>query len=821
MADKVVTTTLRYLIDQQALQQSKAGIDQLIRGLSDIGGEGAKSSQGLQSLVDMQKELGRTQAIADVTKQFVAYGKATGDAKAGLISLRNALQEVGASSEEISKATTAYRELNAEKGKESGRGGIGREAAGAAAGIAQRIGGSSLSEPLRLAEDAKRFSESIVGVGASFSQVIAVAGPFALLLGSIAAVMSILAKSSADAKERFEAEVKARQAALQAAQSETTVDLERKRDAIAAQVAIDRQELATRQARYDADRNPFKGTDSAIDDLKKKIDAANRQIYEYNQVIAKGGTQANDTAEKITQGLAIEKRYYAEINSLSKASLEERQRQIGIEQKEIEHAMSALQGINTEKAKDELVSLQKQMDALGVESTVLNERIKPLVTTMEAQRDVLKKFEGIASGLLGPVVAGVKDKAKEIQEGIQKGLEAEKQYKLEQPKQIAEAVKKFNEEDKAAQAAYLQQRADIERTYHNKLIDLARQAAEESAKQLAELERRKADLATSFSREEQKSDRDRETKRLDDQLVYQREEAKATREHQQKLEDIRRQAQDREFELILNRDFAGLYKSRRQTTLDMQGENRTFGNEQQNRARDFGQKEQDDQRQYARERQERQIAYQQQLADAKQAYERQVADARVAHASALQQAKVAHDNELKLAQEKYDREIAMRQQAIQAELRLLMMSYTQRQQFEAEQQRALVNQSREIVLGLNNVTIQAVKSSLSALGSAVSNIFSGLRNITKRADGGLLSAGQMSLVNDGFAGQRESFGGSQFPPGLGLFIPAQSGNVSPGAGRGNVSISVPVTIQGNNLNPQAIGQIVQSKVVEVVGRIFN
>jgi len=64
-------------------------------------------------------------------------------------------------------------------------------------------------------------------------------------------------------------------------------------------------------------------------------------------------------------------------------------------------------------------------------------------------------------------------------------------------------------------------------------------------------------------------------------------------------------------------------------------------------------------------------------------------------------------------------------------------------------------------------------------------------------------------VNEG-KGQRESYNGTPFPPGLGVFFPAagQSGNISPGGG-GSTHYNT-FNIQGND--PDVIARVVVQKL---------
>jgi hypothetical protein len=92
-----------------------------------------------------------------------------------------------------------------------------------------------------------------------------------------------------------------------------------------------------------------------------------------------------------------------------------------------------------------------------------------------------------------------------------------------------------------------------------------------------------------------------------------------------------------------------------------------------------------------------------------------------------------------------------------------------------------------------------------------------------RAFGGQLMAGQASIVNEAYRGQRESFiSGSKraaFPDALGVFMPLRAGRVDPGnKGGGGVILNQTNQITGNN--PEQIAELIDRRTVRLLESYF-
>jgi hypothetical protein len=350
-------------------------------------------------------------------------------------------------------------------------------------------------------------------------------------------------------------------------------------------------------------------------------------------------------------------------------------------------------------------------------------------------------------------------------------------------RQIA-VVRRYNAEKERIDQQSLEARANIEKKYADKLVDIARQAADDRAAALRKSEQALADLLTSFVRDEEKAARDLAASQLEAQISAERDEAKAYRDHQHDLERIRKAAQDREFEMIQNRDFLGLFNSRRQTSRDIESSNDDFMRERNERRIALAQQLEDLKRNAARERQERLIAYQQQIVDARQAYQRDMTEIRR-----------KHDQELALARQAHQRELSDLATANRNKLALLR-NQTNREMAETR----LVGDARIKYLEKERQWL------ISQAGS-----FGNPNQAAHHAGGGAMQAGDISWVNER-RGQRERFNGVPFPPGLGLFQAAQSGTVSPG---GSSAMQQTNTFYITSQDPQGVRREVLQVLHEV------
>ena len=234
------------------------------------------------------------------------------------------------------------------------------------------------------------------------------------------------------------------------------------------------------------------------------------------------------------------------------------------------------------------------------------------------------------------------------------------------------AVAKYNEDVLKINTDEAAKEVDLATKYADKQVDIAAKAADDAAKLLDNLEQKLSSLGTDVNRDLAKDARKAQFDALQEQVKFQTDETNETKKHFEDLDRIRRQARAQEFEQGLDRDFAGLARSRRATAEQITESNIQFNEDRRARLEAFVAKAQDDQAQFAFERQERIIKFDQDVADARAQYTRERSQLVDARNKQLAAAKAAYDKDLSLLQSKYRAELSARDAAIRAELQQIV-----------------------------------------------------------------------------------------------------------------------------------------------------
>jgi hypothetical protein len=385
----------------------------------------------------------------------------------------------------------------------------------------------------------------------------------------------------------------------------------------------------------------------------------------------------------------------------------------------------------------------------------------------------------------------------QLREAENKAIEDGKRIR----EQSVSAVARYNEDLKRLDETRLKSLADAQARYNKSLVDIAQQASKAASDALKKLREARDNLARDFARGEADAARQAQLDRLDLQINVQREEARALRDHYRDIEQIQRDAQRSEEDLIANRDFAGLFRLRRDTGRQIEDANRNFVAERQERLTAYAQQQADLIAQFQRDREARLIKYQQDIADAQAAYaaERQQIEASRREAQARARVQLAQD--LQLAQQKYTQEIKLRQQAITQELQMIAQGESAKL--------ALENQYWQQSLNLVRQAIGAVSGVKSGGGGGKKG----------RAFGGVALAGQSINVNEPMSSGFERFraGGRSFAlPGAGVFIPSRSGTVDANRGGTSVNFAPVFNVSGGNAkeNVREIERMLDRKLEE-------
>lgn len=354
------------------------------------------------------------------------------------------------------------------------------------------------------------------------------------------------------------------------------------------------------------------------------------------------------------------------------------------------------------------------------------------------------------------------------------------------------AVAKYNDDIVKINDQEAQKEVDLATKYADKQVDIAAKAVEDASKLLDSLEQKLAGLNTDVNRDLEKDARKAQFDALQEQVKFQHDEVVETEKHYQDLDRIRRQAQAQEFEQGLDRDFAGLAKSRRATALQITESNISFNEDRKSRLESFTVKHNDDQAQFAFERSERLIKFDQDVSDARAQYIRerlQLADSRNKQLAA---AKAAYDKDLALLQSKYRAELTARDSAIRTELQMIQAGNTARLQLESQLQQQYLTILR------NAANSAGVNVSSGASGAGFSSLPGGV--------GGVQSSGNAIVGSIG-----------------GIF----GANKSTTAPRGGMSVSVPISITTGGSPQQiaaivpAIGKIVEEKLTDYHRSVYG
>lgn len=835
MAENVSKTILQFELDRAKNKEVLNAVDALQKSLKEIGGKAADSTKTIQNLTKATEALKRQGALDDVVKQFSALVKTEKQAVEVAQELRKSLQDVGATKGEIAAAVRSFNQLTMAR---SGAGGAkpgGGFSLDRAEGLLGRAG-ASLSgiglggaggvvsggaDALQLILSAK---EGLVGLGASAGLL---AG------GAIAAAPAVIALSKAveafdKQTELLTGDLSARVRNLDTFLKATTGTGGERRGAI----GDIQQDIAAKTRQRDELK---KITDQTFNDLQKKEgDFAARirlsRNKDYNDAIAtidKLNNEISDlqrTSNAAFQELQSGKTAFLDIGEAAKTAREaltkdtlsraENARQTALE-------AAQLKGLSLDAAKQRVDSLKDEQTALQSAIKVLKDSgdtSKEVTDKLKEYEDALKKNTDAQKYLneqiipaaenakkLADALKGINDLASGFDK-IGQAAQMAGQELVDRDKRVAATQQKYNDDVERINEQSLQRRTDIQKSYNDKLVDIAKSAADEAKSALEGLQQKQAEMQRDFGREEATEQRKQQFDDMSRRVKAQREETKAYEEHARKLLEIQRSSQLEEQDLLLNRNFLGLFQLQQRRTSETEQANAEFAQQEQDRKAALAQETQDLAAQREFERNERMIAFQQRNADAQVQYQQELAQIQQKQAAALTAARQAYTAELRDLQQKTAQELRLRQTAYDKELQLAALYGARRVQVEQQTQNALLAQAN---------------ARLSALGAVTNmNIGASVERGNRRAFGGPVSAGVPYAVNDLYPGQRESFGGAMFPPGLGVFIPSRGGSVNAGGG-GGANVTINQTISSQNGDPAAIAQMVRTQTTQAIREIFS
>lgn len=528
------------------------------------------------------------------------------------------------------------------------------------AGLAGGAGIPGAAQGLRLVDD---IADSIEAVGV-------VGAPVVAILGSVAVGFAALEFSLRDAKKALDDATKANQFFYQELGRLTSDQASQQLADAQAQLERDRAELANIQQAFGSG---FAGAAEEFGDAGARVltalgqvssadDALTARADELSAAIAENETRVNQLTGAMQDGtLAANDAAAAE---LALAAL----RQANTD-RQIQNEIRVLSNISQSSE-----ALDSRIEAINREQEVLQDylaagNLSAALTEQLTNRMIdLSSEESLLAIRIRPIIEAREEEAAALA------------FQQQQLEEVSAAIKSYNADVQRIEQKALEDRANAQDRFNKALVSAAEAAADAAENALQKLLDKRAELAQDFTRDEIDAEKEQRQGALDRQIEAQRDEARALRDHAREMADIRRQAERDEQDLIANRDFAGLFRLRRDTGHRLEDAARAFNDERAERIESYRQAQQDAVDQYTREREQRQAKYLQDLADAQVQYQRELVQVEVNRRKALQKAQQAYSEELRLLGEKLRADLNARRQAYDIEIQMAAQTSAVRQQ---------------------------------------------------------------------------------------------------------------------------------------------
>ena len=765
-----VNASLQFTIDRSKLQDTLNGVNSLKAALTTVGGETAKDTEAVKALSTQAAALARTDAINQITLQFTQLARETANADDAIEQMTKALQEVGASSAEIDKATNSLKEMALAGEGASGSvkdvsGGLSPEklrrfggvlssvGLGGVGGVVSQVGDIAvITKDLQLLGqslgivDASATAASSGGIMAlitSLGPLIAIAAPVIAALGGLKLILDALqasAQKSADATH------------LMLIEQQKEIDQKEK----------NRQLIAT-------------AAPGAVDD---KIAQDKQAIVDIQTAIAQ-----NRLAKQQSDQL------YGAITGNAPSDI--------------------LARTNLKASGDQLDTdfgtLTTQLSAAFDDMDNLAKNVKPATDLKEAAQQATALAKTIHDDQIAYFDQLAKDHADQVAQ--------EQAFRDKQTTTAVAAITKYNDAVAKANTEGDQALLDIQKKYLENVATLTQNELDQVQSNLQKLTQARADAFTQANRDGQALDRKYAQADLETQIKEQQTYRDDLVAHLQKVRDIQHSfdAQFRDAEL--NRNFLQLFQLQEQKKTQVTAEGQAYQDKQTAEA----QKNADDaartERQRVFEGNERAIAFKAKLADLQLQYVRENQAAADNLAKQLDIAQKTRDGEITAAEQKRDTLIKL---AIQTR----------------DTQISLANQTaQQIAAAYTNLLNQAHAAGFTGGGQVTPNYSqtnpqttqSGGVTIRRFASGGSFGAGQPFLFDEAGSSGREkvSIGGQSFgATGAAFVYPLQGGSVSPGgAGGGTYHIYQNNTF--TSADPKQIMPMITRQTVTVLKQVMG
>jgi hypothetical protein len=727
MADNTKKLGLEFEVIKSSLDQSKRGIAELDKQIQSLKKSGDSVSAATLQSTRVIRELGTVagksyRQVEALAGSFVDLTKRQREAEKAA---RDAAAAIAAAPRE---AASAQASRGADTAGQVGTG---------LSSIAALGGSSPIGQAARAGGDIARMAQQAIPALDGMGISIAALGPAALLAIPPVVAVGIAMYEIGKGREAVDVAFRGMHAYFELIVTGTTASLQAGKKEAEIKRLIAQQELdLTRSILADNARNGevikslLGGFFGKRDEQQKALDEATAAVDAYDRALGSSEVAANDAA------VAIEKVSVAQVKDITARSQAIQQAQSMQTTEQLDQRIAALdrekKAIQSQLA--ELAKLDQASEAVTQQTEQLRDRLRQLGVEQKALSDTQLKASVAAT-------------------------------------ESAKKAEQTNKEIAQMQENTARQEVDIRQRTADRVIDITRQQAQAESDAYDKLQQSNAEAGIQFTEQQQDALAD-----------YRRGEEKASQDHLKSLVKIRKNAADDEYELILNRDFAGLARSRREADKALAEATEQHNEERTQRLEELGLKLQDMALSANREREQRFRAYRQQLEDLR--------------ANAIRQIELTHQAqtlELTRLNQKLTAELSTKQSALDAEL-LMLADW-------AAKRTALIAKAT----GTTGPTTGLHEQGVGGIGGY--------------ARGGVLGSGQLGLVNEG--GVREAFqsGGKSMmlPNQMGLFMPLQAGRVDPGGGK-SITLAPSFTINESG-NPAKTVALIRKEMSQMLDAV--
>jgi hypothetical protein len=869
MATKVSEVVLKMRFDDASLAKSAAEARRFAGIIESIGGTSEGAQKKIAKLLGTAEGLDKSRAVIALANDFYDLAISIKDPIAGVEHLVASMKEIGADADQIALATAEFERLaQATKDFENNALADTTKKGGLNQSIFSKVQRAAGGVGLGGVADIAGFADDFADLGSALSSAGVAVAPLVASLSLLAAPIGLIGLAIAGFIEGIKKGAKDIDAAIQQLDvyydtigEGTTASINAQIDKINKQKSIDQQYAEQIQRTQDLLRSGspldavgqvlFKaaggadGLQKKADELAQKLKDADLNVAGLTAALSSSAVASNDAAEaaknkaEIDQQNADAAKQQAEESARQQKALLDKQtdqqadairkqialdaqldelkakgssaqvaeqaqaiNQLAIQREKELNALYALPN-QTESVVRQIEDLEQELQLLDYQAARLEGDVKKTVDARQAELDAYAKLQKSVADLTAGL-QGATGKAASLAKGVLEAVGKAGEDRLKVEEKAADDIAKINE-------SALEKKADLEKRFADRQIDITEQAAESASKALSKLKQSQVDLKRDLDRDTASAARKQADSELQARIDYAREDEKALRDHLANLQKIRTDAEDREFELASNRDFAGLFFSRRDTNRQLGEANSSFGADRQQRQQELQAQLEDGRRQAAIESRERQIQYQQRIADARVAYQRESAEIEANRQQQLAKSRAQYAADQAELSAALAKQLAARRAAYRLELDEINKALALRLKAEFNAQSGLIQGA------------QRVANVVSSIFSAIGGFF---KQPVKRALGGGVNAFQPAIFNETGSSGLETVrtGGRTFGSnGPSVFVSSQPAYVNAnrgGASAGPVTISPTFNISGAQ-DPQAIAAVVDKRMTYLVKQIIK